>query len=158
MEATEKIPRAIGAERSLLGAALRYPDRGNELLGLVEPRDYFDEFHQKTWEYLRDQHRNGGVDIARARRDLQPPESSKGDFTRDYFDDLIDEVTTSVHAPADAAKIIERRQLRDRVDHHYTMVQHALNGYTPERIDLENEAALFDWKLLRAFRNGGAGS
>jgi hypothetical protein len=149
MSDSVQTPRDIGAERRLLGAQLLFPDRADEMLWLVEPRDYADEFHQKLWQHLRDQHRNGGIDVARIRSELKVPDTTKGDFTKDYLDDLKAEVITSVHAPADAERIIEARRKRQRWEHHHTLANHALNGYTIEQLDEENESALYDWKCER---------
>lgn len=149
MEVETPLPRANAAECSLIGAGLLLPERAGELLHLAEPSDFYDEFRRKLWAVMRDQHHKGGIDLARIRRELEVPFSASGDLSRDALNDLMDNAGLPVHAPADAAEIIEARRKRQRWELHYDLAQHALNGTTSEIIDQEAEAALFDWKRER---------
>jgi hypothetical protein len=148
---TEALPRADDAERYILGCFVRFPERADEVLATqLRSTDFVDPLHQKLFQAFIDQHVRGGIDPVLVGRQTD----SAGELLI-----LAENVTTSVHVPAEAAKIIETRRKRQLHQIVEAAGEAALNGQassdvfnalTADLVDFrqEREATEPQWKFL----------
>jgi RecA-family ATPase len=143
-ESEIRLPRARDAEEYVIGVLVVYHyDHAvmEEVFRLLTATDFFDPEHQKIFAIAQQQHAAGGIDVV-----LLGNKAGAAQTLVKFGMDENYKPTTSAHVASQAAAIIEARRKRDLWEHHSTLADHSLNGWTSSQLLRADEAFRYEIK------------
>lgn len=118
---TKSLPRAVEAERSLLGCVLMDKVAVARVVDVLLPRDFYKEKHRFVFESVVELFEKGEpVDVLTVSNRLEEKEVLKEVGGRTYLTELVNSVPTAAHVMEYANIVQKKRVLRDLIgaSHH----------------------------------------